>query len=266
MSSSPLIGTAATVAVLVNTFFSFSIFCVPVVRILTDALYCHDLRALAQLDEGVLRPPADELKAQVDALSAKLDAAATVLLMLAMEGGIKVPAATAAALQPTPPLSAAAKESALASGSQHGGSRRSSRAAASRASREPSAEPAAAAAAAPPATPPSGADAPADDADEGASPFAKLNWTTLFVRLGVAMGAGLLAISVPDFGLVVELMGAVTTMLISFILPAAFYTAVHWRTMTTLEAVACSALVLVGFSGMALGLQSSLGAKAGPAE
>merc|ERR1711981_180191 len=63
--------------------------------------------------------------------------------------------------------------------------------------------------------------------------FETMSTRSLLVRLGLVLCAALLAVSVPNFGFVVALMGAFTTMLVSFILPTAFYLAVHRDTLTT---------------------------------
>ena len=61
--------------------------------------------------------------------------------------------------------------------------------------------------------------------------FIGLTPLTLTMRIGLAVLAATLAVSVPNFGFVVALMGAFTTMLVSFILPAAFYLAVEWHVL-----------------------------------
>ena len=81
---------------------------------------------------------------------------------------------------------------------------------------------------------------------------------SLLVRLGLVLCAALLAVSVPNFGFVVALMGAFTTMLVSFILPTAFYLAVHRDTLTTADAALCVAILCLGFGGMAVGLSNTL--------
>ena len=53
-------------------------------------------------------------------------------------------------------------------------------------------------------------------------------------------------------------MGAVTTMLVSFILPTAFYVQVHWDELRTSTLVMCALVVLLGFVGMAIGLYNTV--------
>ena len=66
------------------------------------------------------------------------------------------------------------------------------------------------------------------------------------------------AAAVPNFGFVVSLMGAFTTMLISFILPVAFYLYACRDELGTLAVVANVLIIIVGFVGMVVGVQSTL--------
>ena len=81
---------------------------------------------------------------------------------------------------------------------------------------------------------------------------------SLLVRVALVVGAATLAVSLPNFGFVVALMGAFTTMLVSFILPAVFFLAVHWRALSWLRMALCAGVVLLGFAGMAVGLTNTL--------
>ena len=51
---------------------------------------------------------------------------------------------------------------------------------------------------------------------------------------------------------------AFTAMLVSFILPAVFFLAVHWRALSWLRTALCAGVVLLGFAGMAVGLTNTL--------
>jgi len=51
-------------------------------------------------------------------------------------------------------------------------------------------------------------------------------------------------------------MGAVTTMLISFILPTVFYLYTHWAEVTRLKVGLCSCIIATGVGGMAIGMAS----------
>jgi amino acid permease len=70
--------------------------------------------------------------------------------------------------------------------------------------------------------------------------------------------AACLAVSVPNFGYVVSLMGAVTCMVMSFILPAACNLTVHWRVYGRPTLALNGLVVLIGIGGMVLGVQSTL--------
>ena len=81
---------------------------------------------------------------------------------------------------------------------------------------------------------------------------------SFFVRVALVLLAATLAVSLPNFGFVVALMGAFTTMLVSFILPAVFFLLVHWRQLSWLRVGLCAGVVLLGFAGMAVGLANTL--------
>ena len=68
----------------------------------------------------------------------------------------------------------------------------------------------------------------------------------------------LLATSVPNFALVVTLVGSICTMLISFILPAYFYLASHAGQLSTGMQLLNGGIVLVGFVGMFFGVAGAL--------
>ena len=53
------------------------------------------------------------------------------------------------------------------------------------------------------------------------------------------------------------LMGAFTTMLVSLIMPVVFYAIVRRHHLTAADPLVCGALLLGGFTGMALGVQGA---------
>jgi hypothetical protein len=85
-----------------------------------------------------------------------------------------------------------------------------------------------------------------------------LSTLAIFARLALVASIALLAISIPNFHLVVALIGAFSTMLISFILPTLIYVLVHRHTLRTTHALLCAALIAVGFVGMVVGVQNAL--------
>ena len=78
------------------------------------------------------------------------------------------------------------------------------------------------------------------------------------LRLGLVAFAFLVAVCVPNFGFVVSLMGAFTTMLISFILPVAFYLYACREELSTVAVVLNVMIIAIGFVGMVVGVQSTL--------
>ena len=101
-------------------------------------------------------------------------------------------------------------------------------------------------------------DTEALEAELADSPFIGLNGVTLTLRVGLVALAAVLAVTVPNFGFLVALMGAVTTMLVSFILPTAFYMMVHWSQISRLQTALCSGIILLGLVGMGIGLYDTL--------
>ena len=91
-----------------------------------------------------------------------------------------------------------------------------------------------------------------------ASPFIGLNAVTFTLRVGLVVLAATLAVSVPNFGFLVAIMGAVTTMLVSFILPTTFFMVVHWEELTTMQFGMCVGILVLGVIGMAIGLYNTL--------
>ena len=88
--------------------------------------------------------------------------------------------------------------------------------------------------------------------------FIGLNALTLALRVGLVALAATIAVTVPNFGFLVALMGAVTTMLVSFILPALFYAIVHWEGLGMGDLWLCGGIVMLGLLGMGIGLYNTL--------
>ena len=84
--------------------------------------------------------------------------------------------------------------------------------------------------------------------------------TELGARIGVVTAAAALAAVVPNFGFVVSLLGAVTTMLLCFILPTAFYLQLHRAELSTVNKLLSLSIIFVGLVGMVVGLQNTLAA------
>lgn len=87
------------------------------------------------------------------------------------------------------------------------------------------------------------------DAEASTSVLQPMTAIELASRVSVAASAVLLAISIPNFGFVVGLLGAFSSMLISFILPAAFYLHVHWSSLGAGSTMLCISIAIVGFVG-----------------
>lgn len=101
----------------------------------------------------------------------------------------------------------------------------------------------------------------ADDADASSSRpglMQPLSAAQFSLRLGLVAVAFVVAVAVPNFGFVVSLMGAFTTMLVSFILPVAFYLYACRATLGPLAVGANALIIVVGFVGMLVGVQSTL--------
>lgn len=78
------------------------------------------------------------------------------------------------------------------------------------------------------------------------------------LRVSLMIIAFIVAVSVPNFGFAVSLMGAFTTMLISFILPVVFYLCACWAQLSHVAIVVNVGIILFGFVGMVVGVQSTL--------
>ena len=86
-------------------------------------------------------------------------------------------------------------------------------------------------------------------------PYERRTWA---IKALLMIIAALLAVTVPNFGFLVSMMGAVTCMLISFILPVMCNIVVHRQQLSTLGLASNIAIVLLGVVGMAVGVQSTL--------
>ena len=232
MAASPLLGSIATVAVLTNTFFTFPVFVTPVLRILENLVYSPS--TMQALESG---GPSDaesrwreRMTARLEFITAQLEQTTTVLKMLAQKQGVKLPeitlskpmslmSRTGSILGRAPSLNPAViKEEPIEEGEGENG----------------------------------------EEEDVTASPFIGLNAVTFALRLGLVVLAATLAVSVPNFGFLVAIMGAVTTMLVSFILPTTFFMVVHWEEMTKVQMIMCCGILVLGVVGMAIGLYNTL--------
>ena len=78
------------------------------------------------------------------------------------------------------------------------------------------------------------------------------------LRVALVALSGVLALTVPNFAFMVSLLGSVTTMLISFILPTLFFVSIHWWELTRMHIFLCACVLAVGGVGMAVGLANAL--------
>ena len=278
VSSSRGLGGLATLGVLLSTFTSISVLCMPVVRISREALdAARDVlaRALApqRRDGGMTArwrlfvkapppplPPRDGGHAS-PVLGYKPPQAWPHHALLARGGGCGSPTVVACS-SPTGSDAKAAK--ALAKANDHLGVETPSTfdaleafvalEAATSKSHEPSK------AAERDVSYVSVRSAGSAGSGGGGAPGVFLAWDGLQVCLkaGLLALAAFLAVSVPNFGYVVSLMGACTCMLMSFILPALCNLFVHWHVHTALLRALNVAVVGLGFAGMAIGLQGTL--------
>lgn len=255
MNSSPLLGSIATICVLANVFVTFPNFCAPVIRILNEAFHspaagdvalspppCHPFLAhvsllpplVASLEADVV--PLTEtqlfranLTSQLDGINAKIDALGSIVTALAAASKVKLPQTAVTTLQ-RPNCSSV--ESEASSGDSPPGVRRRST------SREGSQK------------------ARSEAAHD--SLFEAMSTKSLLIRIFLVIGAAILSVSVPNFGFVVGLMGAFTTMLVSFILPTVFYVIVHWHSISRVNLMLCGCVIILGFGGMVVGLENTL--------
>ena len=254
MHTSPLLGRVATVCVLANTFFSFPTFCAPVVRILTELV--HSSEVVETLEAGIAPPTEEEMfrramASRFDALAAKVDAIALAVLQVASNannanasGGGGGGGSTSHGKSMLPREVAAALRASTAE--SHGFF--SDYTSTSVGTSSPGGGEAAQIE----------ANEPAKVVEEASGLLQAMSWPALFVRIGLVVVAATLAVSVPNFGFVVALMGSFTTMLVSFILPTAFFLIVRWHALSTLRIVLCIGVLLIGFAGMAVGLTNTL--------
>ena len=81
---------------------------------------------------------------------------------------------------------------------------------------------------------------------------------TLSIKALLMAIAALLALTVPNFGFIVALIGAFTCMLISLILPTLCNLAVHWGELSSCALLLNFAIVAVGCVGMVVGVRATL--------
>ena len=243
--SSPVLGSVATICILSNTFLTFPNFCAPVVRILTEAMHTAD--AVASLEADVVPPTEEQLhrmavRDQLESIHAKLDALGSALGALAVSSAVQLPREAMLVLRAEQPAELSVDTTSDFAHAVNGA------AAKKRATFvEEGLDPEQLC---------SGGDA--RRLSPGFALFETMSTRSLLVRLALVVGAATLAVSVPNFGFVVALMGAFTTMLVSFILPTAFYLAVHWDGLSRISIFLCAAVILLGFAGMFVGLYNTL--------
>jgi amino acid permease len=231
MRSSPVFGSIATCCTLASTFFSFPVFCVPTVRILSSfaSSVCRRGEPAWRVE---LRTRIEQVRSTTAKIEKRVEASAALMLLLAEKSGVKVPDQMASLLvgEGTPSVA--------------------KRGSAPDISVSPSADLVLSVGETPPKQSPY--------AEASTSVLQPMTATELASRVSVAASAVLLAISIPNFGFVVGLLGAFSSMLISFILPAAFYLHVHWSSLGAGSTMLCISIVIVGFVGMFVGLRNTL--------
>jgi len=249
LQSSPIFGTVATLATLASTFLSFPMFCVPSVRIISAKMSVL-LAKEEPLSQWQVQQNEQLSKVRAVAMEtkAKVEASAALLLLLAAKAGVKVPDHMAAILVGD-------------TRAQLGGTQQRVSPSLSPPSESPPSggSPARVAVPVPRLASPEESESPSsDDSSDGIwQPVTRLEF---LCRVCVVASAATLAIVIPNFGFVISLLGAVSTMLLSFIIPAAFYLHVHWGELPLSHALLTGAIILLGFGGMALGLESTLAA------
>ena len=196
MHSAPTLGKLATVCVLANTFLTFPNFCAPVVRILSEGLQqLPPPPATASSQVAASRSEAHErtrLATQLQAIAIKVDAIGEALGALVSRSKLSLPEGVTHTLHT--PLAMSCAAVAVQSGGTADGAVGAAGA------------PQAAAESAPPPSPPHWETPP------GASGlFAAMSLRAVLLRLVLVGGAAVLAVTVPNFGFVVALMGAFTT-------------------------------------------------------
>ena len=235
MGSSATLGGLATLGVLLSTFTSISVLCVPVVRIVREGV---DAATEAGRAAGCAHAPspasvsaADEVLWRAnDHLDEASEAVYHLEEALTLEHhpeGLSIPQTMPPTMLPTmpptmPPTMASTVELIVGK----------------------------------PAT---GKSTKAEhDPTEGRGIFQPCDAVDVLIKIVLLALAAYLAVSVPNFGFAVSLMGAFTCMLMSFILPSACNLVVHWH-VYSLNLLALNALVVcIGFAGMYVGVQSTL--------
>jgi len=80
----------------------------------------------------------------------------------------------------------------------------------------------------------------------------------VLIKVSLLILAAVIAVSVPNFGYVVSIIGAITCMLMSFILPAACNVIVHWHLYASHVLLLNGLIICLGFAGMVVGVQSTI--------
>lgn len=249
MAASPSLGKIATVAVLTNTFMTFPVFVTPVLRILENLVYTpeniEEIEEVGPISEEALFR--ESIMQRLDSMSAQIEVNTTVLARLARKLDVPLPRHEDPDTASPPDDMLNNSRLALAGlVSPKAGRLRPAGGNLKRRTISMVTE-----------TDASEGDGASED-EKGESIFIGLSYLTFSLRVGLVVLAAVLAVTVPNFGFIVALMGAVTTMLVSFILPTAFYVLVHWGELNTPTLVMCALVVLLGFVGMVIGLHNTL--------
>ena len=258
MGSNPTLGGLATTGVLLSTFTSISVLCVPVVRIAHESIeavrvglvpppppsgtaqaHCKKLGTVAQSDTGGIEAQSEKVnrtvrceKAEIDIQCETAGTEDTLALVNAqlMEAGVAIDGAFDKDCSfPLHTGSIAIDEGA----------------AVAKGFRLPSSAVAMEGIARHPFMSLGGIFQPYDTLD-------------VLVKALLMVAAGVLAVAVPNFGYIVALMGAFTCMLMSFILPAACNMIVHYRVYSSGVLILNGLVVCIGTVGMYVGVQSTI--------
>jgi len=230
MQSSAIFGRFATLCVLVNTFFSYPAFLLPCQRILADWLYSKHADEVLSAEENLQVKTVQKLTARVEAQQGQIQRLTSALLHVVRTSSRAEEAKVLGLLE--------AETGALLAPASPKGAIQASK----YAEEDGLAE----------------ADAHDSDCSLCDDIFQDFNLVTLLIRAGLCAGSFAITVAVPGFAFVVSLMGAFTTMLVSFILPALLYLRVHAHKLGMLESAAYVAIIIAGFAGMYLGVSSVL--------
>ena len=100
-------------------------------------------------------------------------------------------------------------------------------------------------------------DAKTDDDSASSRVFLKMTFATFFLRVVLVIMSAVIALSVPNFAFCLSLMGSVTTMLVSLILPAVLYVHALGPQAGARIKIFSAFIVFVGFYGMYEGLKGT---------